>query len=108
MLSQAHYREAWAETQQAAHDAMHTVDFSLYDGRTLEGAQLYCHSWSARMVGPRLGGVLVGNFEAWDPRRTIRDGQGRTWEGPRPVWLNVHVIERRRDQFVEDALEPGC
>jgi hypothetical protein len=92
---------AWTETQRAANAAMHTSSLPLNSAETLNGAQLYCHTWTAPIRGMRLGGDFVAAYQAWDPRNTIRvrtrDGI-REYNGPRWVWLSVHVIRNIRDR----------
>lgn len=91
---------AWAETQRAAHEAMHTVSLPIDDIMAFRGAQLYCHTWHHRWTGPRFGGVLLANYEAWDHRPSIVDEHRNTISGPRTVWLNVHILVQRRDSFI--------
>ena len=97
---------AWTETQRAAGAAMQTRFSPMNCEANLQGAQLYCHTWTAPHTGMRLGGRFVTSYRAWDSRDTIRvreRGRIVTHDGPRPVWLSVHVIEDMRDRAIARA-----
>jgi len=101
----------WEETLRATTQAMATIMHPLDVPTTLEGAQLYFHTWRGPICGhERLGGRFVVSIQSWDPRSSRIDGNGREWRGARHFWLCVHVIESIRDRFVAGTvqLETGC
>ena len=85
---------AWDETVRAGFEAAEiSRSLSLDDARLLLGAQYYCHTFGHAWRTARRGYPWVKSFEAWDPRDTIVSN-GVTYDGPMPVWLNVHIDER--------------